>query len=55
MSVADQEANNNNIITGQLRNDNPLIDWGSNSTTKAAKNQREYLRAYFSSETGSVS
>ena len=59
VSVADQEDNNHNIIPGEWRKDNPLMDGvselPSNSTTKAAKNQREYLRAYFSSEAGSVS
>ena len=59
VSVADQEDNNHNIIPGEWRKDNPLIDGVSelppNSATKAAKNQREYLRAYFSSVAGSVS
>ena len=59
VSVADQEDNNHNIIPGEWRKDNPLMDGVSelppNSATKAAKNQREYLRAYFSSVAGSVS
>ena len=59
VSVADQEDNNHNIKPGEWRKDNPLMDGvselPSNSTTKASKNQREYLRAYFSSEAGAVS
>lgn len=58
VNVADQEDQNKNAIPGEWRNDNPLLDgWRdlpNNSTTNAAKKQREYLRAYFSSDAGSV-
>ncbi|KAH3749021.1 hypothetical protein DPMN_183510 [Dreissena polymorpha] len=49
LSYTDQEDNYRNIIPGQLRNDNPLIDrvleLPTNSTTKAANNKCEKLRA----------
>ncbi|KAH3703688.1 hypothetical protein DPMN_078730 [Dreissena polymorpha] len=45
VSVADQADNYRNIITGQLRNENPLIDrvtkLSANSTTKASQNKCE--------------
>eukprot|EP00057_Strongylocentrotus_purpuratus_P014074 XP_011668548.1 PREDICTED: putative nuclease HARBI1 [Strongylocentrotus purpuratus] len=57
-TVADQEDANHNIIPGEWRKDNPLLDGisdlGRNSTTNAAKKQREYFRAYYNSEVGSV-
>ena len=58
INLVDGEDANHNIIPGESRKDNPLLDGisdlGRNSTTKAAKNQREYLRAYVNSEVGSV-
>ena len=58
-NVADQEDDDHTVIPGEWRKDNPLLDGVSdlphNSTTKAAKNQREYFCAYMNSEAGSVS
>lgn len=58
MSISDQEDANHNIIPGEWRKNTPLVDGisnlGRNTTTQAAKNQREYLRYYFNSEVGSV-
>ncbi|KAH3714711.1 hypothetical protein DPMN_057408 [Dreissena polymorpha] len=57
--AADELENYHNIKPGQWQNDNPLIDvladLSSNSIKKETNNQREYRRAYFSLEAGSVS
>ena len=54
----DQEDSEHRVIPGEWRHDTPLADGmsslGRNTTTNAAKNQREYLCEYFNSDSGSV-
>ena len=58
-SLADQEDADHNIIPGAWRKDFPLLDGASdlarNTTSRAAKKQREYLCGYYNSSVGSVS
>ncbi|KAH3771652.1 hypothetical protein DPMN_172978 [Dreissena polymorpha] len=58
VSITDQDDNNTNIIPGQWRNVNPVKEGLSKLSLKftlvEAKNQFEYLRAYFSSDARSV-
>ena len=57
----DQEnANTGEIVPGSWRTDEATQAWGGfqklkgNTSSKAAKYQREYLKAYFRSPAGSV-
>jgi len=54
----DQEDQNHNIVPGTWRRNNPLVTirgTRGNRMTVAAKNQRQYLSAYYNSPVGSVS
>lgn len=53
----DQDDTNHNFIPGAWRQNNPLVGLfvaRGNSMTAAAKQQRQYLNAYYMSEAGSV-
>ena len=53
----DQEDQRHNVIPGAWRVNNPLVGaYGErgNRMTVAAKNQRQYLSAYYVSDVGSV-
>ena len=55
---ADQEDGNRNVIPGAWRDDEPLLGLetltAGNRMTNAAKNQREYLARYLTSDVGAV-
>ena len=57
-AALDQEDNNHQVIPGAWRNDANLEDInnivGGNLATRAAKQQRHYLKHYYNSPAGAV-